>query len=119
MKYILSTKGFTANEHIQNTIQKGISKLEKRMGNMVNYNTQLSIIMKKHDKHTYFSGQLSLPLPNKVFIAKCHGHNEQELLQNGFITVLLEYERYKGKHFAGSSDYPDRKTIRKDFMNNA
>lgn len=112
MKYVLTTKGFTVTPEVESRIKKGMTKFDVRLKNISSDIPVLTIMMKRHEKHTFYSGQFSLKLMKKILIAKVTGHDEADLVGNGFTKLLFEFEKYKGTHFKGNSLYPHRETIR-------
>lgn len=116
MKYIVTLKGFTPASTFEKIIQKGIKKLEQRFIHFKNDLPTLTIVIKRHEKHKFFSGQFMLELPKETLLARCHGHHEEAILSCCFNKILNEFEKYKGKHFKSHTTYPHHQSLRKDYF---
>ena len=114
MNLIIRLYGFKMTKELTTILEKYKAKLKKRLSNFDSDASKLTIVIKKHDKHTFYSGHVLLSLPVKSLIARCGTHSSEQLVREAFETLFLEYEKYKGKYFSGSSKYPNHQSIRKD-----
>lgn len=111
MKQIITLKGFTQSEKFEKLLETHIDKLTKKLTNFVIDVPTLVVHIKKHDKNHFYSGLLTLTLPKKSLIAHSNAHSAEEVLIEGFEKIDKAFETYKGKHFKGSSKYPNHEAL--------
>lgn len=112
MKYTYILKGITQNDAREDLLQKNIEKLDKYFINFPKSKIELSVVLKKHERNTFYSCTIKLILPKKTLIVNCGGHKIEEIFHEGIEKLERMIETYKETHFSGDSKYPDRKTIR-------
>jgi|SRR5581483_7030889 len=113
MNYTITLKECNLTERDREKLHLFTSKLANRLSNFVIDLPMLEVILHKSQKKGgYFEGTLKLNLPKKPIVAHEKGITIEDAMHNGFYCLLKEFEKYKGKHFKGSSKYPNHDTIR-------
>lgn len=112
MNYSITTKGFTVSEELEQKIKNAIQKLEIRIQSFSKDAPILEVIIKKHEKHTFYTGQVSLKLAKKTLYAKSTGHHELVLIADALRTLIQEVEKYKSLHIKSNSMHPDRRSLK-------
>lgn len=111
MNYTLTLKGLQLEEDAEEVLKKHVASLKRKLMHFAFDIPQFSLVIKKHEKNHYYSGIMTLHLPKKPLIARIGGHSVKDVIHEGFDKINREFEVYKGKHFKGSSKYPDHKPI--------
>lgn len=111
MEYTIALKGLELSKDEKQIFNRCMLSLNRKFVFQKIF-TRLSIIIKKHDKNHFYSGQMILSLPKKALVARMREHSVAQIFKNGFEKIQGELEVYKGKHFKSSSKYPNRETIR-------
>ena len=107
----MSLKKFQSSKAFNKLLLRYISKITRKLHNFTEDVTELTIIIKKHEKNHFYSGRFTLLLPVKSLQATTGGNSAESVLADGFEKLLKIYEVYKGKHFKGSSKYPHREIL--------
>lgn len=105
MNYTVSLKNTTLDYTTATLIERYAHKLNHKLQNFKEGVARLSIVIKKHHRHHFYSGLLTLSLPTKPVTVTIGEHDLELLLKNGFDKLNRAYETYKGKKFKGSSKY--------------
>jgi hypothetical protein len=112
MKYELSLKKFEPSKAFNKLLNRYKAKIKRKLHNFSDDVTELTIIIKQHEKNHFYSGRFTLLLPVKSLQATTGGNTAETVLAEGFEKILKTFEVYKGKHFKGSSKYGHHETIR-------
>jgi ribosome-associated translation inhibitor RaiA len=97
MKYSVTVKNGSLGITGENLLEKYVEKLSKKLATFADEVSELSLVMKKHDRHHFYSGVFTLHLPGKALVANTGEHTLEEVLAAGFAKLHREVETYKGK----------------------
>ena len=97
MKYSVSVKNGSLGITGENLLEKYVERLSKKLQVSADEVSELILVMKKHDRHHFYSGVFTLHLPGKSLIANTGDHTLEEALASGFEKLHREVETYKGK----------------------
>lgn len=111
VKVYLSTKNFTTTTQFDKLYSRYLNKIEKKLTSFAGDLPLLIIVIKKHEKHSFYTATLTLSLPKKTLAVTGKGHTSKEVLHELFEKLFREIDEYKGKHFKGSSKYSRRETV--------
>ncbi|MBI4080629.1 MAG: hypothetical protein HY430_02550 [Candidatus Levybacteria bacterium] len=112
MKHTLTLKGLQLEEDMEKVLKRQVGLLKRKLMHFAVDIPQFSFVIKKHDKNHFYSGIMTLCLPKKQLIARIGGHSVKDVIHAGLDKINKELEIYKGKHFKGSSKYPNHRPIK-------
>ncbi len=64
----------------------------------------------------YYEGSISFRLNKSRFYADFKGKTIDECIETGFKKIFSVLAKYKGLHYTSQSRYPDRSSIRKNYI---
>lgn len=99
MKYSVSVKNGSLGITGESLLKKYITHLHTKLQNGKNELSELTLHLKRHEKHHFYSAVFTLHLPHKSLIAHVGEHSLEKILATGFKKLEKEIETYKGKHY--------------------
>ena len=107
----VTLRDFELSPKEEKFLQKRLAVLKKKLVNFTPDVVRLTVIMKNHEKNKFCSGVFTIHLPVKSHTARAGGHSVEEVISTGFEKLERSFASYKGRHFKGSSDYPNHDTL--------
>lgn len=97
MKYSVTVKNGSLGMTGENLLEKHVDRLNRKLNGFTDSASELNMVMKKHDKHHFYSGVFTLRVRGRSFVANTGDHTLVETLSSGFEKLQREVERFKGK----------------------
>src|SRR3989344_261709 len=115
MNLCITTKHYQMNSLLWRVVSGYAEKLLQRLPHLNPNLGLIKLVMKRNKRRNYFEGSISFSVPKKHLQAYFQGFYAEEEIKNAFERLQKELSRYKGKHFAGNSQYFRHESIRRNF----
>ncbi len=85
-----------------------VKRLDRYLPTFVEDLPLLEMIIRNHPAKEYFEGSITLHLPKQALNAHFYSRSLDQAIKLAFQKIKKELRNYKGQHFVGQSEYPDR-----------